>query len=79
MDKLRQGANFWSLIFVALAAAAFIVNFFQISFFSMSGERFTTRIRIMCFSSLMRKEIGYFDEDDHSSGLVCMHIIIFWL
>ena len=69
-DTLAAEANFWALMFVALAAATFLVNFFQISCFTASGERLTRRIRLACFTALLRQEVGYFDDPKNSPGVL---------
>ncbi|KAL2917729.1 hypothetical protein HK105_202602 [Polyrhizophydium stewartii] len=61
-------ANFWALMFVALAVAAFTSNFLQIGLFRYAGEKLTRRIREMSFRALLRQEIAFFDEEQNSTG-----------
>jgi ABC-type multidrug transport system fused ATPase/permease subunit len=67
---LRERADFWSLMFLILAIAAFLCNFIQIASFVISGEKLTRRVRSMCFRAILRQEIGFFDEEKHSSGVL---------
>jgi ABC-type multidrug transport system fused ATPase/permease subunit len=67
-DKLRKDANFWSLMFVALAGAVLLVHIFKMGFFGIASERLTRRIRFLCFSALVRQEIAYFDLDSNTTG-----------
>ncbi|KAJ3057974.1 ATP-binding cassette, sub-B (MDR TAP), member 4, partial [Quaeritorhiza haematococci] len=69
-DDLRNGANFWALMFLVLAVAAFVSNLAQVTSFTMSGEKLTRRLRDMCFRSLLRQEIGFFDDPNHSTGIL---------
>ena len=67
-NELRRNANFWAGIFVVLAAISFLANFTQHCFFILSGEKLTKRLRTMVFTHLLKQEIGFFDEDDNSTG-----------
>ncbi|ORX80635.1 multidrug resistance protein MDR [Basidiobolus meristosporus CBS 931.73] len=60
--------NFWSLIFLVIGIVSFFAQLIQVSFFGISGERLTERIRNMLFASIMRQEIGWFDRENNSTG-----------
>ena len=62
-QELRDGANFWSLMFLLLAATSFACNFGQQSCLHLAGERLTRRVRSLFFASTVRKDIGFFLED----------------
>ncbi|KAJ3099209.1 ATP-binding cassette, sub-B (MDR TAP), member 4 [Phlyctochytrium bullatum] len=66
----NSGIRFWALMFVLLAAGAFVSNFTSISSFGIAGERLTKRIRLMTFTVLMKQDIGFFDMDKHSTGAI---------
>lgn len=51
---------------VIIGCAIIVLGYFQISFWSMAGERQTTAIRKHLFLSILRKEIVYFDT--HKTG-----------
>ena len=34
----------------------------------LSGERLTTRLRVELFKALLKKEVGWFDEEEHTTG-----------
>ncbi|KAJ3078378.1 ATP-binding cassette, sub-B (MDR TAP), member 4, partial [Quaeritorhiza haematococci] len=70
IDQMRRDAIFWALMFLVLAASAFVVNFLQVSLFSITGERLTKRLRDLSFQALMRQEIGFFDEERNSTGVL---------
>ncbi|CAG8596178.1 9116_t:CDS:10, partial [Ambispora leptoticha] len=67
-DELRKEANFWAGMFVVLGIVAFIGNFFNLFFFSLSAERLTRRIRTMVFSALLEQEVGFFDDERNNTG-----------
>lgn len=64
--ELEDGANQYAIYFAILGAGAFFVNLIQIGSFAVSGERLTRRIRLWCFESLMKQEIGFFDDEKNS-------------
>lgn len=66
-DRLN-GVKFWAVMFVILSFAAFITNFGSISCFGIAGQKLTRRLREMTFAAILRQEIGFFDEDRHSTG-----------
>ncbi|KAI4311048.1 hypothetical protein MLD38_035984 [Melastoma candidum] len=68
--KLRKDARFWSLIFLVLGVAHLVIEPLRSYFFAVSGGRLIQRVRSTCFHSLMRMEIGWFDQVDHSSGAI---------
>ncbi|CAG8680719.1 40345_t:CDS:2 [Gigaspora margarita] len=67
-DDLRHEATFWSLMFLVIAGANFFSNMIQQICFGFSGERLTKRIRSMTFASILRQDIAFFDEEEHSVG-----------
>ena len=69
-QQLRDGANFWALMFLVLAIVSFFTNFTQIVGFTTAGEKLTRRLRDLCFRAMLKQEIGFFDEESHSSGIL---------
>lgn len=66
--KMRQDADFWSLMFVALGVGLGISMFFEIFMFTVSGEKFTRRLRELSFKAILKQEMGWFDEKENSTG-----------
>ncbi|KAJ3061841.1 ATP-binding cassette, sub-B (MDR TAP), member 4, partial [Quaeritorhiza haematococci] len=66
----RPGANRWALIFLAVGFGQTLAAFLQNTFFAISGEKLTKRIRHLCFLSLLSQEIGFFDEPEHATGVL---------
>ncbi|VFQ59551.1 unnamed protein product [Cuscuta campestris] len=68
--ELKKDANFWSLIFVVLGAVSFLACPARTYFFGVAGCRLIKRVRSMCFEKVIRMEVGWFDEPEHSSGVI---------
>ncbi|CAI5535201.1 unnamed protein product, partial [Closterium sp. Naga37s-1] len=68
--KMRSDADFWSLMFVILAVVAWVSRTLQTFLFSVAGQHLIWRIRRMCFHSVLRQEMAWFDRDDNSSGAI---------
>ncbi|XP_057832504.2 ABC transporter B family member 3 isoform X2 [Cryptomeria japonica] len=73
-SKLKKDSIFWSLMFLLLAFAAFIVNPIQISCFTHSGSKLVHRLRIMTLQHAMRQEMAWFDKYETSSGVISSRI-----
>ncbi|KAJ6400885.1 hypothetical protein OIU84_016332 [Salix udensis] len=69
-DEMRKDSKFWSLIFMALGLASFVVYPSQTYLFSVAGCKLIQRIRSMCFEKVVHMEVSWFDEPEHSSGAV---------
>ncbi|MBA0772578.1 hypothetical protein Gotri_007925 [Gossypium trilobum] len=68
--ELRQDTRFWALIYLALGSAALLACPSRTYFFSVAGCKLIQRIRLMCFSKVVHMEVGWFDEQDNSSGSI---------
>ncbi|XP_050236256.1 ABC transporter B family member 4-like [Mercurialis annua] len=68
--ELRQDSKFWALIFMVLGVASFVVIPLQFYFFAVAGSKLIQRIRTLCFEKVVRMEVGWFDEPEHSSGAI---------
>ncbi|KAL0086716.1 P-loop containing nucleoside triphosphate hydrolase protein [Phycomyces blakesleeanus] len=71
-----QGANLYAFIFVVLGIIAFIGFTAQIVSFEVAGERFTERLRGQIFAGLLRQEIGYYDDPEHSLGALTTKLAV---
>jgi ABC-type multidrug transport system fused ATPase/permease subunit len=63
-------------MFGILALVSFTVNFFQISFFMISAERLTRRLRCLTFEAFMRQEIAYFDDEKNGTGVLTSKLAV---
>ncbi|KAF3938618.1 hypothetical protein ABW19_dt0202138 [Dactylella cylindrospora] len=68
MDEIRDEVNFWSAMYIMLAATQLIGYTGQGIAFAICSERLIRRVRIQAFRTLLRQDIGYFDDERHSSG-----------
>ncbi|KAF8008241.1 hypothetical protein BT93_K2038 [Corymbia citriodora subsp. variegata] len=68
--KLRKDSKFWALMFVTLGLLSLVAYPARTYFFSIAGCRLIQRIRSMCFEKVVHMEVGWFDEPEHSSGII---------
>lgn len=57
-------------MFLVLAIVSAIGNFVYTFFFGFSGEKLTLRLRVMTITALLNQEIGYFDDERNSTGIL---------
>ncbi|KAI9744154.1 MAG: hypothetical protein M1818_002306 [Claussenomyces sp. TS43310] len=60
--------DFWALIFTRTGVYAFIVAASNSIFFAISTERLSRRVREATLRSILRQNIGYFDDKAHGTG-----------
>ncbi|CAJ0645850.1 8181_t:CDS:10 [Entrophospora sp. SA101] len=75
-DGLRSKANFWASMFAVLALVAGLANFCQIALFSLSAEKLTKRLRIMTFTSLVKQEVAFFDDEKNGTGVLTSKLAV---
>ncbi|XP_008675534.1 ABC transporter B family member 11 isoform X2 [Zea mays] len=68
--ELLKDSRFWASMFVALGACAFVLIPVEYFLFGLAGGKLVERVRSLTFQSLMRQEISWFDEPEHSSGSI---------
>ncbi|KXN72413.1 P-loop containing nucleoside triphosphate hydrolase protein [Conidiobolus coronatus NRRL 28638] len=68
--KLDSDVSYWACMFIVIAVAMFIGNFAQSTGFGVSAEKLTARLRYMSFESMLKQEIGWFDKDENSTGVL---------
>ncbi|XP_055960362.1 ABC transporter B family member 13-like isoform X2 [Mercurialis annua] len=57
-----------ALIFVGLAVITIPIYLLQHYFYTLMGERLTSRVRLSMFSAILSNEIGWFDLDENNIG-----------
>ncbi|KAI3518024.1 hypothetical protein L1887_06363 [Cichorium endivia] len=67
-SKIRDDVERASLIFVAAGVVTVPIYMLQHYFYTLMGERLTTRVRLSMFSAMLTNEIGWFDMDENSTG-----------
>uniref|UniRef100_A0A8D3CCV9 ATP-binding cassette, sub-family B (MDR/TAP), member 11a n=1 Tax=Scophthalmus maximus TaxID=52904 RepID=A0A8D3CCV9_SCOMX len=66
----RELINGICLTFCFLAIATFFSHFIQSFAFAKSGELLTRRLRTLGFQTILRQEIGWFDDPRNSPGVL---------
>src|SRR5690606_11638751 len=74
LEKMRREGHFWALMYLVLGFVMGFSLLFQTLFFGISAERLTSRIRRFLFRNILRQDISYFDESNHSSGKLCTRL-----
>jgi len=63
-EKMETSANYWALLFIALAIANFLSFYAQSGGQTASGVKLSHSLRIKLFDNMLRQDIGYFDCHD---------------
>ena len=72
--KLHQSVKINSAVLVSLSVFAFAVNIIQHHNFAALGEHLTKRIRVRMLTTILRFEVGWYDQDENASGAVCSRL-----
>ncbi|XP_074538680.1 ATP-dependent translocase ABCB1 [Halichoeres trimaculatus] len=67
-DIVRANSEFFSLMFVAIGGISFVTMFLQGFCFGKSGEILTQKLRLKAFTSMMRQDLGWYDDPKNSVG-----------
>ncbi|KAK1406623.1 hypothetical protein QVD17_42091 [Tagetes erecta] len=67
-SKIREDVERASLIFVAAGVVTIPIYMLQHYFYTLMGERLTTRVRLSMFSAMLTNEVGWFDMEENSTG-----------
>ncbi|KAJ4960390.1 hypothetical protein NE237_020300 [Protea cynaroides] len=73
-SEIKSKTRSYSLFFVFLAAFSLVINIIQHYNFAAMGEYLTKRIREKMLSKILTFEVGWFDQDDNSTGAVCSRL-----
>ncbi|XP_014662073.1 PREDICTED: multidrug resistance protein 1-like [Priapulus caudatus] len=68
INEQERKSNLYSLMFLLIGVAAGITMFLQGYLFGYSGENLTMRVRYMGFTSMLKQEIGWFDDKKNTVG-----------
>jgi ATP-binding cassette, subfamily B (MDR/TAP), member 1 len=66
--QLQNRANFWALIFFALALGVLFCYAFIGTFFTIAAFLASRVYRSQYFGAMLRQDIGFFDIEGHSAG-----------
>lgn len=73
-DVVKSGANFLAYMFIAIGFVAGLGTLLQTYMFNTAGVKMTSRLRNMTFQTLLKQEIGYFDDEKNSVGALCARL-----
>ncbi|OAY77496.1 putative multidrug resistance protein [Ananas comosus] len=72
--EIKAKTRTYALIFVGLSVLSFLINIGQHYNFGAMGEYLTKRVRERMLSKILTFEVGWFDQDDNSSGAICSQL-----
>ncbi|XP_043704107.1 ABC transporter B family member 15-like [Telopea speciosissima] len=73
-SEIKKKTMEYSLFFTALALFSLLINISQHYSFAAMGEYLTKRVRERMLSKILTFEIGWFDQDENSTGAVCARL-----
>ncbi|KAG2428639.1 hypothetical protein HXX76_011345 [Chlamydomonas incerta] len=68
MNELKSKASFYCWMFFVIAMSAFITLSIQQVAFGRVAQAVSGRVRVQLFGSILRQEVAWFDDAEHSSG-----------
>ncbi|KAJ3348517.1 Multidrug resistance protein 1 [Entophlyctis luteolus] len=71
-----QGANLYAFLFVVIGLATFVCFSLQFIGFELAGASLTRRLRLITFKAMVRQEVGFFDQEEHSLGALTSRLAI---
>lgn len=72
--EIKEQVKIYALCFLGLAVFSLLINIVQHYNFAAMGEHLTKRIRERMLSKMLTFEIGWFDQDENSTGAVCARL-----
>ncbi|XP_031254776.1 ABC transporter B family member 15-like [Pistacia vera] len=73
-NEIKEKTKFYALCLIGLALFSLLVNLSQHYKFAYKGECLTKRIRERMLSKMLTFEVGWFDQDENSSGAICSRL-----
>ncbi|CAN6477724.1 unnamed protein product [Victoria cruziana] len=70
-SEIKSKVREYSLIFLALSILSLVINMIQHYNFAAMGEALTKRVRERMLSKMLTFEVGWFDQDENSTGAIC--------
>ncbi|CAF2075642.1 unnamed protein product [Rotaria magnacalcarata] len=62
------------LRYLGLAVISLVLHSVQGYVFALSGETLTKRLRSKAFRAVLRQDIAFFDQEEHSTGALCTRL-----
>ncbi|XP_058778732.1 ABC transporter B family member 15-like [Vicia villosa] len=73
-DEIKKQIRIYAFCFLGLAVSSLVFNVLQHYSFAYMGEYLTKRVRERMLSKILTFEVGWFDEDQNSTGAVCSRL-----
>lgn len=73
-NEIKEKARTYTLCFAGFFVFSLLINTAQHYNFAYVGEYLTKRIRQMMLAKILTFEVGWFDQDENSSGAVCSRL-----
>ncbi|EHA8591415.1 putative multidrug resistance protein [Cocos nucifera] len=73
-DDIKSKTRTYSLVFLSLSVFSFFINIGQHYNFGAMGEYLTKRVRERMLSKILTFEVGWFDQDENSTGALCARL-----
>ncbi|XP_020581200.1 putative multidrug resistance protein isoform X2 [Phalaenopsis equestris] len=73
-EEMKEKIRTYALIFVGLSVFSFVVSVVQHYHLGVMGECLTKRVRERMLAKILTFEVGWFDQEDNSSGAICSRL-----
>ncbi|KAF5286694.1 hypothetical protein FQA39_LY16177 [Lamprigera yunnana] len=73
-DKVREESNIFIILFVVVGIITGIATLLQIYMFGIAGEKLTMRLRQLMFTTMLKQEIGWYDDKENAVGTLCARL-----
>lgn len=73
-EEMKEKVKIYSLAFLGFAVFSLVINISQHYNFAFMGEHLTKRIREQMLVKVLTFEVGWFDQDENSSGSICSRL-----
>ncbi|KAL3525999.1 hypothetical protein ACH5RR_014371 [Cinchona calisaya] len=73
-SEIKRKTETYALFFLGLAVASLLINICQHYNFASMGEYLTKRIKENMLSRMLTFEIGWFDQDENTTGAICSRL-----
>ncbi|XP_011409250.2 PREDICTED: bile salt export pump-like [Amphimedon queenslandica] len=73
-SEVLDGLHLWAGLFLVIGITAGAGTFLKSFCFTVAGENLTARLREWSFKAVLRQEIGWFDNERNSSGILATRL-----
>lgn len=74
VHDMMDGVTMWCIIMIVYNVLLCVGNSFKCYGFGAMTESYTCRIRRMCYTSLLKQDVGFYNEKDHTAGSITTEI-----